>query len=361
MIKKIIFSFITFFLLLLITYTVNAAVTPDSSSGTTTLDPGEEIITNVPFQMFGVSCGLPGTQSSACCSKSLAFHIEKKDLEVLIAAINNGQYKNLSQEQTDVLESIFFVALDGELSIDEFTRMAFIKARIESGTQLTNEEQVFITNLLTQGAKKMNNLTGGEILKLQVRKTYPPGKDNCIIDIGIGRAFCTKGMSEFFAEILGDNPNFQSIIKSAINTPQEQCVFGTATNKGNSCICEGNLEAQLCNDYLSNTVEYGKCADCMVNKKGVWTGIGCVRTGSAAVFIQDVFLGWGIGLAGLIALICIIYSAFLLQTSQGNPERLKKAREYLTNCIIGLLIIIFAIFILRLIGVSILQIPGFGG
>ena len=57
---------------------------------------------------------------------------------------------------------------------------------------------------------------------------------------------------------------------------------------------------------------------------------------------------------------CIIYSAYLIQFSRGNPERIKKAREYLTSCIMGLLLIIFSIFILRLIGVDILRIPGFG-
>jgi hypothetical protein len=67
---------------------------------------------------------------------------------------------------------------------------------------------------------------------------------------------------------------------------------------------------------------------------------------------------FGVGLAGIAAFLCIIYAAFILQTSRGNPERIKKAREYLTNCIIGLLIIIFAVFVLRLIGVDILQIAG---
>jgi hypothetical protein len=78
-----------------------------------------------------------------------------------------------------------------------------------------------------------------------------------------------------------------------------------------------------------------------------------------AGFISVTLLGWGVGLAGLIALACIIYSTFVLQTSGGNPERIKKAREYLTSCIVGLLLIIFSVFILNVIGVNILQIPGF--
>jgi hypothetical protein len=55
----------------------------------------------------------------------------------------------------------------------------------------------------------------------------------------------------------------------------------------------------------------------------------------------------------------IIFSAFQIQISQGNPEKIKKAREMLTSFVIGLLVIIFSVFILRLIGVDLLRIPGF--
>ena len=40
-------------------------------------------------------------------------------------------------------------------------------------------------------------------------------------------------------------------------------------------------------------------------------------------------------------------------------EKIKKAQDLLTSCIMGLMLIIFAVFILRLVGVNILRIPGF--
>jgi len=87
--------------------------------------------------------------------------------------------------------------------------------------------------------------------------------------------------------------------------------------------------------------------------------MGCVYTDTKD-FIEKTVFGLGIGLAGGFALLCIIYAAFMMQSSQGNPEKLKKAQELITSCIMGLMLIIFSVFILRLIGVSILKIPGFG-
>jgi hypothetical protein len=99
------------------------------------------------------------------------------------------------------------------------------------------------------------------------------------------------------------------------------------------------------------------CMQC-ANDGGVWSGIGCVKT-NVQGFIQDTLFGLGIGLAGGLSLLCIIYAAFMMQSSQGNPEKLKKAQEMITSCIMGLMLIIFSVFILRLIGVNILKIPGF--
>lgn len=108
----------------------------------------------------------------------------------------------------------------------------------------------------------------------------------------------------------------------------------------------------------STLKERKKCLDC-INKGGIWSGVGCVHTDTKE-FLQKTVFSWGIGLAGTVALLCIVYSAFTLETSQGNPEKLKKAQELLTSCIMGLLLIIFSMFILKLIGVNILQLPGFG-
>ncbi len=55
----------------------------------------------------------------------------------------------------------------------------------------------------------------------------------------------------------------------------------------------------------------------------------------------------------------MLFGAFQIMTSQGDPERLKAGKELIGSALAGLLMIIFSVFLLQLIGVQILQIPGF--
>lgn len=152
--------------------------------------------------------------------------------------------------------------------------------------------------------------------------------------------------------------------KSAVCYPNS--TPSTSDPNNPDCICVASESAgltasiDLCN-MISNSTEKNSCLNCVQGSNaGIWTGLGCVYS-DIGTFIEKTLLGWGIGLAGITALLCIIYSTFQMQTSQGNPEKIKKAQELLTSCIMGLMLIIFSIFILKLIGVNILKIPGFGG
>jgi hypothetical protein len=90
---------------------------------------------------------------------------------------------------------------------------------------------------------------------------------------------------------------------------------------------------------------------------GIVTAIGCVRTEPTA-FIEWLFRT-ALGLAGGIAFIIMATGAFIFMTSQGNPEQINKGKDLLVSAIAGLLFIVFAVFLLRFIGVGVLGIPGF--
>ena len=88
---------------------------------------------------------------------------------------------------------------------------------------------------------------------------------------------------------------------------------------------------------------------------GLDTAIGCIPIEDPDAFIGFI-LRWAIGIGGGIAFLLIIYASFTIMSSRGNPERLKAGQELLTSAIAGIIMIIFSIFILRVIGVNILGI-----
>jgi hypothetical protein len=94
----------------------------------------------------------------------------------------------------------------------------------------------------------------------------------------------------------------------------------------------------------------GPCGNEQLN-----TAIGCIPINDQAAFIGFI-LAWAIGIAGGIAFLLIIAAGFQIITSQGDPQRMQAGKELLTSAIAGLLLLIFSVFILRLIGVNILGI-----
>ncbi|OGD53992.1 hypothetical protein A3J78_01295 [Candidatus Beckwithbacteria bacterium RBG_13_35_6] len=91
---------------------------------------------------------------------------------------------------------------------------------------------------------------------------------------------------------------------------------------------------------------------------GIKTALGCFPIEPRA--IVEWFLKYGIIFGGGIAFLLMLLGAFQIITSSGDPERLKKGQEVLFSALAGLLLIIFSVFILRFIGVTILKLPGWG-
>lgn len=90
--------------------------------------------------------------------------------------------------------------------------------------------------------------------------------------------------------------------------------------------------------------------------KGINTALGCLPTDPQA-FI-DKLLPWAIGLGGGIAFLLMLYGVLLIIISAGNPEKMQAGKELITSAILGLVVIIFAVFIMRFIGVDILGLFG---
>jgi len=87
------------------------------------------------------------------------------------------------------------------------------------------------------------------------------------------------------------------------------------------------------------------------------TAIGCIPTENLGDF-AGFLLKWGVGIGGGIAFILIVLSGFMIMTASGNPEKLQAGKELMTSAIMGLIMLIFSVFLLKIIGVDILQLPG---
>lgn len=87
------------------------------------------------------------------------------------------------------------------------------------------------------------------------------------------------------------------------------------------------------------------------------TALGCVDV-EINRFVPQI-LKYVVGLAGGVAFLLMIFGAFEMMTSGGSPEHLKAGQERFTSAAIGLLFIIFSVFLLKVIGADILGIGGF--
>jgi hypothetical protein len=90
---------------------------------------------------------------------------------------------------------------------------------------------------------------------------------------------------------------------------------------------------------------------------GVKTTLGCVSAQPKDLFSLAVRLASGIG--GAVALLLMISGAFKMLTSGGNSIMVREGRNQFISAAIGLVFTILAVALLQIIGVDILNLPGF--
>jgi len=202
--------------------------------------------------------------------------------------------------------------------------------------------------------------------------------DKCFVDSTLFTSFIFGKINESLGK---QGEGLKNFMKENGSVPP--CFIGEPSDIGNldNCTCVMPDGAQMCRRYiagkdtLSTTEEeqalvasrsFAACVQCMgsngQNSDGnqvmkMYTAFGCIDTSVAG--IAEYIFSIGLGLAGTIALGCIIFASIKLQVSAGNPEKIKESQELITSCITGLILVIFSIVLLRIIGIDILRIPGF--
>ena len=116
-------------------------------------------------------------------------------------------------------------------------------------------------------------------------------------------------------------------------------------------------ESGINTKYLYGTNYKLYCEDVGSNEDPyIQTSLGCIPVtikGFVAWLLPILF-----SIAGTVAFLIMVGGFIALATSEGDPKKMQAARETITAAVTGLLISIFSIFIVRLIIVYILKIPG---
>lgn len=118
---------------------------------------------------------------------------------------------------------------------------------------------------------------------------------------------------------------------------------GTASGgcRSNDCICQNTSRSVFCT---------------IGTEEGIDTAIGCIP------IARESFVNWLLkvlfGIIGGIAFILMVGGGIQMATSGGDPQKLKAGQETLSSALAGLLFALFSLFILRLVMVDILHIPG---
>lgn len=138
------------------------------------------------------------------------------------------------------------------------------------------------------------------------------------------------------------------------NPPYHQCPDCPKPQKK----AERQIELKSLCEQLSSPFSEA-CKGCQADGKHLWTALGCIPTDKWEEILKKYVFEMGIGIAGAIAFLYFLYGTFLILTSAGNPEKIEEGKQIMTSSLTGLLLIIFSVLLLKIIGVDILQLPGF--
>lgn len=139
---------------------------------------------------------------------------------------------------------------------------------------------------------------------------------------------------------------------------QPCCTSGSACNSGLDCqgrFCKAPIPVIFGGGATTKAID----PTCQ-GGTGIETAIGCISVlGDQNAYLADI-LRWAVGVGGGIAFLLIVYAGFMIMSSAGSPDRLKAGQELMTSAISGIVLLVLSVFVLRVIGVDILKIPGFG-
>jgi len=219
----------------------------------------------------------------------------------------------------------------------------------------------------------VENQTNVKTFTFNIGRNWPEGNYNAIANVIIKDSFISS--IPVSCSVSYNIPNGIIVSPTPLPSPTDapvckDCGAGKIPCTANECMncsqCRPDDTpippypslAPLCDQLPAMEGFRSACWDCLNQKGKIWTAIGCVPTDLGA-FLSEYVFKYGIGFAGGIAFLYFIYGAFIFMTSGGTPERIGMAKEIIMSSLLGLFLIIFSVFLLKIIGVDILRLPGF--
>ena len=196
------------------------------------------------------------------------------------------------------------------------------------------------------------------------------GMDFCNKIVSIGLTF-EKGTAVGEKTCVDNHAIYTCTNVPNFDEPPEDCNASTEVPPKNKCFWKEDGLGWRCgteeesteegSHTTSSSINVAALGDydpvCSVNGvNGVQTSLGCIPTDAKA--FAEWLLKYIFGIGGGIAFLLMSYGFILMAMSSGDEKKVQAAKETITAAVVGLLICIFGIFILRLITVNILEIPG---
>ena len=118
-------------------------------------------------------------------------------------------------------------------------------------------------------------------------------------------------------------------------------------------MCESYLKPETRTDAADQkkvATELEDCKTCVTEINGYYSAFGCIP------FKVEGFVNWfvsfAIAFAGIVSMYCLVLNSLRMQLSRGDAQGIEKARQNIVSCILGILLIIFSVFILRIAGIA---------
>lgn len=106
------------------------------------------------------------------------------------------------------------------------------------------------------------------------------------------------------------------------------------------------------------TVLVGALPEIIVRPPKVNTALGCLSV-EFVTTIQTIF-DWAIGITGGLIFFVILIATLRIITSRGDPKAVKAGQELLTSALLGFVLIAFAVILLNIIGIKVLNLGNLG-